>query len=165
MVHLTWSVREATGQRQSMPRWPSEAMESPSTRIENMPGWTSKASQSEISSLSCCRRSTDEGRPDNQTNIYFALNGNVADCDDQVHQFFSSDPAFNGTDFGCGCELATATKVKRVLTSDTDVYATMSAPPGPYKYVEDLIFAGSQRYIGSPRGILGLEFKLSQMSV
>jgi hypothetical protein len=58
-----------------------------------------------------------------------------------------------------------ATQVKRMLTSDIVVHATMSAPPGPYKWVEDLIFAGSQRYIGSPTGVFGLEFKLSQMSV
>lgn len=55
--------------------------------------------------------------------------------------------------------------VKCMLSSGADIYATMAAPPGPYKHLEDLIFAGSQRYIGNAKGTLGLEFKLSQMSV
>lgn len=54
---------------------------------------------------------------------------------------------------------------KRMLSCDADIYATMVAPPGPYKYLEDKIFAGSQRYIGNEKGTLGLEFKLSEMSV
>jgi hypothetical protein len=53
----------------------------------------------------------------------------------------------------------------QMLSDGADAYVTMVAPPGPYKFVEDLIFAASQRYIGNERGVLGLEFKLSQLSV
>lgn len=43
-------------------------------------------------------------RPDNETNIYFAFNAVVANCDGKVNQFFTGDPTFNGSDFGCGCK-------------------------------------------------------------
>lgn len=52
-----------------------------------------------------------------------------------------------------------------MLSHHIDISATMTAPPGPYKYVEDMILVGSQKYVGSKKRALGLEFKLSQMTV
>ncbi|KAK6428243.1 hypothetical protein LTR95_015614 [Oleoguttula sp. CCFEE 5521] len=83
---------------------------------------------------------------DDNANIYFEYTGTVDGTGPDTKKLFTGDPSFNGSDWGYG-----------------SINLSFQTSPGKYKFLEDVNYVGSQRYIVYGDKILGLEFKISEV--
>ena len=89
----------------------------------------------------------------------------LENSDTRTEKFFKQDPTFRETEFGSGCTYSDCPFLRGDFADFACLVISAKLQTGDekYKFLEDSIFVGSQRFIFTPPNTLALEFKLSQV--